>query len=83
MLGRRRTCYPSLDVFVATLHQRRPHPQSMPEQAEGVVWMKTGAVPLRPLCCKTKALSKSTSPTSSLHREAQVGFGPLQRAPRG
>jgi hypothetical protein len=55
MLGRRRIRYPSLDAFVASLHRRGPHPQSTPEQAGGVDWMKTGAVPLRPLCCKTKA----------------------------
>jgi hypothetical protein len=77
MLGRRRTRYPSLDAFVASLHRRRPHPQSTPEHAEGADWMKTGAVPLRPLHCKTKALSESTGPASSLRREAQVGFGPL------
>jgi hypothetical protein len=77
MLGRRRTRYPSLDAFVVSLHRRRPHPQSTPEQAEGVNWMKTGAVPLRTLCCKMKAPSKSTSPMSSLRREAQVGFSPL------
>jgi hypothetical protein len=49
----------------------------MPEQAKGTDRMKTGAVPLRPLRYKTKALSKSTGPTSSLRQEAQVGFGPL------
>jgi hypothetical protein len=77
MLGRRRTRYPSLFAFVASLQRRRPHSQSAPEQAEGADWMKIGAVPLRPLRCKTKALSKPTGPTSSLRREAQVGFGPL------
>jgi hypothetical protein len=75
--GQRRTSYPSLDAFVASLHRRRPHPQSTPEQAEGTDWMKTGAVPLRPLRCKMKALSKSTGPMSSLHRVAQVRFSPL------
>jgi hypothetical protein len=49
----------------------------MPEQVDGVDRMKIGAVPLRPLRCKTKALSKSTGPTSSLRWEAQVGFGSL------
>jgi hypothetical protein len=77
LLGRRRTRYPLLDVFVASLHRRRPQPQSTPEQAGGVDWMKTGAVPLHTLRWQAKALSKSTSPTSSPRREAQVGFGPL------
>jgi hypothetical protein len=79
MLGRRRTHYPSLEVFVASLHRRCPHPQNTPEQAESAAWMKTGAVPLRSLHRKTK----STGPTSSPRREAQVGFGPLRQAPRG
>jgi hypothetical protein len=77
VLRRRRTRYPSLDAFVASLLRRRLHPQNTPEQAEGVDWMKTGVVPLRPLYCKTKALSKSTSLTSSPRREAHAGFGPL------
>jgi hypothetical protein len=77
MLGRRRTRYPSLDAFVASSIRRRLHPQNTPEQAEGVDRMKTGAVPLRRRRRKTKALSKSTSLTSSLRREAHVGFGPL------
>jgi hypothetical protein len=76
MLGRRRTRYPSLDASVTSLHQRRPYPRSMPEQAQGVVQMKTDAVPLRPLSYRTKALSKSAGPTSLQCREAQVGFGP-------
>jgi hypothetical protein len=76
MLGLRRTRYPSLDAFVASSLRRRLHPQNTPEQAEGVDWMKTDAVPLCLLCCKTKALSKSMSLTSSPPREAHAGFGP-------
>jgi hypothetical protein len=49
----------------------------MPERAEGADLMRTDVVALRPLRCKTKAPSKSASPTSSARREAQVGFGPL------
>jgi hypothetical protein len=30
MLGRRRRRYPSLDAFVASLHQRRPRPSILP-----------------------------------------------------
>jgi hypothetical protein len=70
LLGRRRTRYTSLDAFVASSLRRRLYPQSTPEQDEGVDWMKCGAAPLRPLRCKTKALSKSTSLTSSPHRKA-------------
>jgi hypothetical protein len=65
MLGQRRTHYPSLDALVASPLQQRLHPQSTPERAEGVDWMKTDAVPLCHCRCKTKALSKSTSLTSS------------------
>jgi hypothetical protein len=52
-------------------------------QAEGVDWMKTSAVPLRPLCCKTKALSKSTSPPRRHHpvrpmQDSTHGNGPRE-----
>jgi hypothetical protein len=77
MLGRRRTRYPLLDASVSSSLRRRLYPQSTPEQAEGVDWMKTGVVPFRPLCCMMKALSKSTSLTSSPRREAHARFGPL------
>jgi hypothetical protein len=77
MLGRRQTCYPLLDAFVASSLRRRLYPQSTPEQAEGVDWMKTDVVPLRTLRCKTKALPKSTSLTSSPRREAHARFDPL------
>jgi hypothetical protein len=77
MLGRRRTRYPSLDAFVASSLRQRLYPQSTPEQAEGIDWMKTSVVLLRTLHRKTKALSKSTSLTSSPRPEAHARFGPL------
>jgi hypothetical protein len=59
MLGRRQTRYPSLDAFVSSSLRRRLHQQNASEQAEGVDWTETGAVPFTLDCCKTKALSKS------------------------
>jgi hypothetical protein len=76
MLGRRQRRYALLDAFVASLHQRRPRPRIMLEQADGTGPTRTGAVALRPPRCRTKAPSKSVSSTSSLRREAQVGFSP-------
>jgi hypothetical protein len=83
MLGRRRARYLSLDAFVASSLRRRLHPQNTPGQAEGVDWMKTGAIPLRPLCCKTKSLSKSTSLTRHHHpgrpmQDSAHGNGPRE-----
>jgi hypothetical protein len=43
--------------------------------------MKTGAVPLRPLRGKTKALSKSTSPTSSPWLGGPGGIQPTVTGP--
>jgi hypothetical protein len=76
LLGRRRTRYPSLDAFIVSSRRRRPHPQNALKQAGGADRMKTDVGPLRPLCGKMKALSKSASPTSSPRWKAQVGFGP-------
>jgi hypothetical protein len=81
MLGRRRTRYPSLEAFVVSPHRRRPHPQNAPEQAGGVDRMKTGAVPLHPLRGKPKALSKSTSPTSSPWPGGPGGIRPTVTGP--
>jgi hypothetical protein len=63
MLGRRRRRYPSLDAFVALVHQRRPRPSGLPSSPR--------------LQDEDKTLTKSASPTSSLRSEAHVGFGPL------
>jgi hypothetical protein len=72
MLGRRRTRYPSLHAFVTkTTSTERVRASRRHDRR------KTGAVPLRPLQGKTKALLKSTSPTPSPLGEAQVGFDPL------
>jgi hypothetical protein len=75
VVGAKANTLPFARCLVSSLLQRRLHPQHMPEQAKGVDWMKTVAVPLRRLRCKTKALSKSMSLTSPLLQEADVGFG--------
>jgi hypothetical protein len=56
------------DEDLSTEHARARRRRRLDEDRRG---------PLRPLRCKTKALSKSTSLTSSSHREAHVRFGPM------
>jgi hypothetical protein len=48
MLGRRRTCHPSLNDFVYSSRRRRLHPQNTPGQAEGADWTRTCVVPFAP-----------------------------------
>jgi hypothetical protein len=73
MLGRRRRRYPSLDVFVASLHH----------DAKDTGPMRTsrldfaGALRPSPLHDEGKTPTMSASLTTSSGLEAQVGFGPL------
>jgi hypothetical protein len=63
MLGRRQRRYPSLDAFVASLHQQRPRPSGLPSSST--------------LQDEGKTPTKSTSSASSSRSKAHVGFNPL------
>jgi hypothetical protein len=83
MLGRRRTCHPSLDDFVLALRKRWLDPQNPPDRPRAL----TGWRLVRPPSLtrdKTKAPPKTTGPpTPSPRREAHVRFGPYSWAPCG
>jgi hypothetical protein len=76
MLGRRRTCYPSLYDSVFSSCRRRPHSQNTSEQAEGTGWMETYAVPFALLLQDEGLAEVYGPPTASPPGEAHVGFGP-------
>jgi hypothetical protein len=75
MLGRRRTCYPSLYDFACPL-RRWSHPQRVARQAEGADWTETCAVPFADGLHDDGSVEVYGSPTSSPPQEAHVGFGP-------
>jgi hypothetical protein len=68
VLGRRRRRYPSLEVFIASLHQRRQGRWSDGDFA--------GAFRSYPSRDEGKTPTTPDSLTSSLGPEAQVEFGP-------
>ena len=68
MLGRRRTCHPSLDDFVLALRKRWLDPQNPPDRPRAL----TGWRPIRPPSLtrdKTKTPPKSMGPPTSSPRE--------------